>query len=486
MPAAAIPHYDVCIIGAGVVGLNIARELSRYKIRICIIEKADDVGRGCSKANSGIVHGGYTDTPGTLKAALCVAGNRLYARLESELNFGYRQIGSLVLAFSEEDRTSLVQLLANGQANGVEGLRILDQAEVLLREPAVNPIVTAALWCENTGVASPYEFAIALAENAITNGVKLYLEEDVRSIQNQGDFFRITTDKTNHTARFVINCAGIECDRVSAMVGIDEYKMTPRRGQYIILDKDQNHLARSVIFQVPTKLGKGILVTPTYHGNLMIGPNAEEIDDKTDVGTDIETLRHIVQQARRSLPSFDMRKALTSFAGNRPISNSRDWVIEESRVKNFINLIGIDSPGLTASPAIARKVCDILCECGMHSEPKPDFNSYRPSIIRKKTPTFSGSTESDDPSLRLICRCEQVTESEILDCMQRGLPVRSLDAVKFRTRAGMGRCQGSFCGPRIRQLLADTLGTTPDQIKGRGESSSTLAVRARRSDLLKL
>lgn len=478
--------YDLCIIGAGVVGLNIAREMSRYQLKICIVEAADDVGRGCTKANSGIVHGGYSDEPGSLKAELCVAGNRLYAQLDSELHFGYRRTGSLVLAFSDAELSSLNRLLANGQQNGVNGLRIIGRDELLTREPYVNPVAIAALLCENTGVTSPYEFAIALAENAIVNGANLFLSETVQSITKTSEFFRIATDKSAHYARFVVNCAGVNSDRIAALAGLNDYRITPRRGQYVLLDKEQSHLVRSVIFQTPSPLGKGILVTTTYHGNLMVGPNAEDIDDKTDVGTDIQTLQNIVVQARRSVPGFDMRKALTSFAGNRPVSNQKDWVIEESRVKNFIILIGIDSPGLTASPAIARKVALILKDCGLELKEKSNFQAQRPPIIQRKPPDFAGDVNASDPVQHIICRCEQVTEAEILDCLHRGIPVRSLDAVKYRTRAGMGRCQGAFCGPRVRELLSRELAIPAAEICGPGECSSPLAQRARRSDLFKL
>lgn len=478
--------YDLCIIGAGVVGLNIAREMSRYNLRICVIEKEEDVGRGCTKANSGIVHGGYSDEPGTLKAKLCVAGNQLYEQLDKELHFGYRRTGSVVLAFSDAEAPTLQKLLDYGRQNGVGGLRLIDGGELLQREPHLNPNVVAALLCEDAGVTSPYEFAIALAENALANGVELKLGETVKSITPMPNEFNIETNHGTVAARFVINCAGAYSDQIAAMVGINDYHITPRRGQYVLLDKDQNHLVHSVIFQVPTSMGKGILVTTTFHGNLMIGPNAEEIDDKTDVGTDAATLEHIVLQARRSVPGFDMRKALTSFAGNRPVANRHDWVIEESRVKNFINLIGIDSPGLTASPAIARKVSAILQKCGLALLPNPEFQPQRPPIIRKKTAEFAGDVNAADPSLHIICRCEQVTEAEILDSLSRGIPVRSLDAVKFRTRAGMGRCQGAFCGPRVRELLARELAIPAAEVCGKGECSSTLAERAQRSALFKL
>ena len=478
--------YDVCIIGGGVVGLNIAREISRYRLRICVVEKEADVGRGCSKANSGIVHGGYSDEPGTLKAELCVTGNLLYEQLDHELHFGYRKTGSLVLAFAAEELPALEKLIDNGRKNGVTGLRIIDRQELLLREPHLNPAVLAALLCKNAGVTSPYEFAIALAENSLVNGVDLRLQEEVLAIEPLAGEFHLKTSQGSLRTSFVVNCAGIFSDRIAAMVGLNEYRITPRRGQYIVLDKDQNHLTRSVIFQVPNRLGKGILVTPTFHGNLMVGPNAEEIGDKTDVGTDVETLATMVAQARRSVPGFDMRKALTSFAGNRPVSNQKDWIIDASRINGFINLIGIDSPGLTASPAIARKVCAMLRQAGLMLEYKSDFQPQRPPIIQKKAAGFVGDLNTGDPSQHIICRCEQVTAAEILDCLSRGIPVRSLDAVKFRTRAGMGRCQGAFCGPRVRELLSRELAVPTTEICGKGECSSTLAQRARRSDLQNL
>lgn len=478
--------YDICIIGAGTVGMNLARELAKYKLDICVLEKEADVSCGCSKGNSGIVHGGYSDKPGTLKAELCVKGNRMYEKLESELHFGYRQTGSFVLAFSEEELVTLQTLYEYGVTNGVEGLRIMDAAETKQYEPHVSDAVKASLYCKNAGVVSPYEFVIALAENSIKNGVKLLLEHKVEKIEKENDIFLITTNKGAVKAKFVVNAAGLYSDAVAAMVGIDKYKITPRRGQYVILDKEQSHLVKSVIFQCPTKLGKGILVTATYHGNLMIGPNAEEIDAKDDVGTDEKTLQYITKTARKSVPDIDMRKALKSFAGNRPVSNQKDWVIEESTVKGFINLLGIDSPGLTSSPAIALKVIDILKNIGLELEKKLDFIAERKPIIRKKTADFKGVIDSPDPELNIICRCEQVTEAEIIDCLHRGIPVKSVDAVGRRTRASYGRCQNAFCGPRIRKLLARELDVPIEAIGEKGKETSGLAQRAKRMSLMKM
>lgn len=477
--------FDVCIIGAGVVGMNVARELSRYELKICVLEKQDDVGCGCSKANSGIVHGGYSDEPGSLKAEVCVAGNRMYEQLEKELHFGYRKTGSMVLAFQDEDIKKLHELYEKGQKNGVQGLSVIDGEKAREMEPYLSEEVKAALYCENAGVTSPYEFVIALAENAVDNGVDLRLDSEVIDIKPLGDGFNITTTKGQVQAKYVINSAGVYCDRIARMVGVEEYSITPRRGQYVVLNKDQNYLVKSVIFQVPTKMGKGILVTTTYHGNLMIGPNAEEIDDKEDVGTDEKTLEHIVKEARKSVPGFDMKKALTSFAGNRPISNQKDFIIEES-IPGFINLVGIDSPGLTSSPAIALKVTEKLAKAGLELRKKMSFHPHRPSIIRRKAAEFQGDINGTDPETHIICRCEQVTEAEIIDCLHRGIPVRSIDAVKRRTRAGMGNCQGAFCGPRVRKLVAKELNIPLDLVAQRGPGSSTLALRAKRGDIIKL
>ncbi|QJW48550.1 NAD(P)/FAD-dependent oxidoreductase [bacterium BFN5] len=419
--------FDVCIIGAGVVGLNIARELAKYQVSVCVLERREDVGCGCSKANSGIVHGGYSDQPGTLKAELCVKGNQMYEQLDRELNFGYRKTGSLVLAFAEDELSKLQQLYEYGIKNGVQGLALISGEQAREKEPHLSIEVKGALFCENAGVTSPYEFAIALAENAVQNGVSLRLNQEVTHIEQCENYFKVVTQVGQTLeARFVLNAAGIHSDSIAQMVGIEDYHIMPRRGQYIVLDKDQNYLVKSVIFQVPTNLGKGILVTTTYHGNLMIGPNAEEIDDKDDVGTNEATLAYVAQAARKSVPGFNMKRALRSFAGNRPVSNMKDWVIEESRVKRFVNLVGIDSPGLTSSPAIAVKVIELLKNIGLVLTPNPAFKPYRAPIIVKKSDAFNGDIGASDPTQHLICRCEKVTEED-------GVTIRIFQYFHFTT-----------------------------------------------------
>jgi glycerol-3-phosphate dehydrogenase len=477
--------YDICIIGAGVVGANIARELAKYQVSVCLVEKEEDVGCGASKANSGIVHGGYSDEPGTVKAELCVKGNRMYEKLNKELNFGYRETGSLVLAFRDEDIKTLEKLYQYGIQNGVGGLAIIDGEKVRELEPYVSKDVKAALYCGNAGVASPYEFVIALAENAIVNGTELKLNTAVIGIEKIDDYFKIATNKEEIQAKYVINAAGVYCDKISSLLGIDDFHITPRRGQYVLLDKEQKYLANSVIFQVPTEMGKGILVTTTYHGNLMIGPNAEDISDKDDVGTTEEVLEQIVKTARMSVPDFDMKQAITSFAGNRPISSKKDWIIEESRISGFINLIGIDSPGLTASPAIALKVIQLLKQAGLELNAKTNFTAYRQPIIKVKDENFKGDINSKNPDEHIICRCEQVTESEIIDALHRGIPIKSIDGIKRRTRAGMGKCQSGFCRSRVKEIIAQELHIPKEEVTQRGKDSPGLPERVKRGKYVK-
>lgn len=477
--------YDICIIGAGVVGMNIARELAKYNVQVCVLEKAEDVSCGCSKANSGIVHGGYADKPGTLKAKVCVKGNRMYQKLNEELNFGYAETGSLVVAFSQEEVSGLEKLMAMGVENGVGGLFMMTGEEVRKEEPYLSTEIVAALKCKNAGVVSPYEFVIALAENAVENGVVLKLNSKVVKIDNKETYFAVHTESEVVEAKYVINSAGIYSDEIAKMVGIEDYKITPRRGQYVILGKEQNYLTNSVIFQVPTALGKGILVTTTYHGNLMIGPNAEDITEKNDLGTTLEGLKYIVDTAKKSVPDIDMRKALRSFSGNRPFADKKDFIIENSYYKNFINLIGIDSPGLTSSPAIALEVVEILKNAGLDFVAKESFNPYRKAIIIKKDDNFKGSIDAVDPKEKFICRCERVTETEIVDAMQRGIEVKSLDAMKRRTRVGMGTCQGFFCGPRVKHVMAKELGLAEEDIKQHNLKEDQ-GQRIDRKDLVKL
>jgi glycerol-3-phosphate dehydrogenase len=470
--------YDVIIIGAGVIGASIARDLSRYNLKVALLEKEDDVTTGASKANSGIVHGGYAAKYGTLKGQLCAKGNKMFQKLESELNFGYRQTGALVIGFNEEDEKSINILYENGVKIGCTDLEILRGDKLHQIEPYLNSEVTVALYAKSVGVASPYELTIALTENAITNGVDLKLSSEVISIEKLKEKFIVHTNEGQIEARYIVNSAGLYSDNVASMVGINDFKIIPKRGQYILLGKDQAHLVNSVIFQVPTAMGKGILVTTTYHGNFMIGPNAEEVTDKDDLSTTAETLRYVIETARKSIPNFNIKKSLTTFSGIRATTNKGDFIIEESIVKRFINVAGIDSPGLTSSPAIAEMVTGILKTSGLNLVDKSNFTPYRKGIIIKKDSDFYGKIDDSDPTKNIICRCEQVTESEIVDAIHRNIPIASTDAIKRRTRAGMGPCQGSLCGSRVKSIIARELNINEDKVTVRGNNNSESPVRA--------
>jgi len=470
--------YDVIIIGSGVVGAAIARNLSRYNLKICILEKEEDVATKASKANSGIVHGGYAAKFGTLKGRLCGKGNKMYRKLEEELNFGYRKTGALVIGFDEGDERKIEELYENGLKIGCDDLEIIRGGRLKEIEPYLNSEVTVALYAKNVGVTSPYEFTIALVENAITNGVELKLENEVMSIEQVEEGFIVHTNKENLKTRYIINAAGLHSDNVANMVGIDDFEIMSKRGQYILMGKDQGHLVNTVIFQVPTDKGKGILVTTTYHGNFMIGPNSEEVSDRDDVATTSETLKDVINAAKRSIPDFNVQKALTTFSGIRAISSTGDFIIEESKVKRFINVAGIDSPGLTSSPAIAEMVEEILRSSGMNIARKSEFNPFRSGIIVKKDNNFSGKVDDIDKAKNIICRCEQVTEAEIIDAIHRNIPISSTDAIKRRTRAGMGTCQGNFCRSRVKAIIARELNISEDKVTLRGSSNSKPPIRA--------
>jgi glycerol-3-phosphate dehydrogenase len=451
-------HYDVIIIGAGVIGGSIARELAKYKLKILILEKENDVSCGASKANSGIIHGGYDDPSGSMKAKFSRKGNQAFDALEDDLHFGFKRCGSLVIGFNDDDLATLKKLKANGELNGVTDLKLLSQEDIFKLEPHLNPAVTCALYCPSAGIASPYELTIALFENAIENGAELKLNSEVTAIhKSPTGSFNVTTNQDasasasshTYTSDYLINAAGVYSDHIAQMLNVNDFTITPTRGEYILLNKNQGHLANGVIFQTPSEKGKGILVTKTYHGNLMLGPNAQLIDDKTDTRTTAQNLDHIAKVAARSIPNFNLNMQIRTYSGLRARSSRHDFIIEESRVKGFILVAGIESPGLTASPAIAPYVCELLRESGLKLEKRPNFTPQRPPIIQKKSPDFDGKIDDINPTKNIICRCEKVTEAEIHDALKRNIPVSDLDGVKRRTRARMGPCQGKFSTPRI-------------------------------------
>jgi glycerol-3-phosphate dehydrogenase len=477
--------YDIAIIGAGVIGSAIARELSRYELSIAVIEKAEDVSTGATKANSGIIHGGYDADHSKRKGYFSRKGNQRFDQLEKELNFGFSRCGSLVLAFSQEELENLKEIKLNGEKNGVDDLTIIDAEEIQKMEPNVSKEALYALYCPSAGIASPYEYCIALMENAIENGAKLFLNNEVKGIHKEGEIFSIITNKNRFEAKYVINCAGVYSDKVSQMAGIGGFQIHPRKGEYLVFEKGTGTIINKVIFQCPTKKGKGILVTSTYHDNLMIGPDAQDIEDKEDTRTSIEALEHIIEEARKSVPDFDTKKVIRSFSGIRASSSKKDFIVEETSLKGFVNVAGIESPGLTSSPAIAVYVADILQKSGLEMIQNKNFNPYREAIIKKKPKEEMIPMKEAMPLInlplgdpeRIVCRCEQVTEKTIRNSLDRGIMVDSLDGVKRRTRAGMGFCQGQFCSSRVKEVVANHYHISEESVLERGPGSSSFPER---------
>ncbi len=478
--------YDVAIIGAGIVGVSIARRLSRYNLRICILEKEPDVAMGATKANSAIVHGGYAESSDKLKGRLCYKGRVQFAKLDSELHFGFRETGSLVFTTRPEDLPKLDLLLSNGRRNGLDDLEILNKDQVLRLEPNLNPDVLFALHCKGAGICSPYEMAIALAENALLNGAELFLNEPVTGITKQEDVFTLITPKRQVKAKFVVNCAGLCAAEVSLMATPTEFDIKPRTGEYILLARGSGKVLNTVVFQMPTPMGKGILVTPTVHGNLLLGPDAIDEPGTYNRSTHVERLAEIYFHAMRTTEKINLNQYIRSFAGVRAVATGDDFIIGESKTKGFVQAAGIQSPGLTAAPAIADMVADILFDAGLPHDPKDDYNPNRKPIIetgKKMRPlseverliTLSSGEE------RIVCRCEQVTEGTILDALRRGIPVYTVDGVKRRTRASMGFCQGEFCRPRYLALMEREYG---ERMLARTDAELCGATRVTKQELL--
>ena len=448
--------YDVIIIGAGVCGSAIARELSRYQAKICVLEKDEDVCCGTSKANSAIVHAGYDAVTGSLKAKLNVRGNEKMGELAKELDFPFERNGSLVLCFNEDEMPNLQKLYDRGAANGVKELRILNREEVLQMEPNVTDNVYAALYAPTGGIVCPFGLNIALAENAYANGVEFQFNTEVTEIRKSEDGYEIQTDKGVFETKYVVNAAGVYADKFHNMVSDNKIHITARRGDYCLLDKEAGKHVAKTIFALPGKLGKGILVTPTVHGNLLIGPTAVNVENKEGVNTTAEGLAQVLEKAGMSVKNIPTRQVITSFAGLRAHEDGDDFIIGEVEdAKGFIDCAGIESPGIASCPAIGEMAAELIKE-KMGLIEKDDFISTRQGI---KNPNTLSKEErnaliKENPAYgNIICRCEMVTEGEIIDAIRRPLGARSLDGVKRRTRAGMGRCQSGFCSPRTMEIL---------------------------------
>lgn len=449
--------YDVIIIGAGVSGAAVARELSRYKVNACVIEKEEDVCCGTSKANSAIVHAGYDAATGSLMAKLNVRGNQMMEQLSKDLDFPFKKNGSLVVCLSEEDMPKLQALYDRGVANGVQDLRILNREELRAMEPNISDDAYAALYAPTAGIVCPFNLNIAMAENACVNGVEFKFDTEVTGLHPIEGGWAIETNQGSFETKYVVNAAGVYADRLHNMVSAKKIHITPRRGDYCLLDKTAGDLVSKTIFALPGKFGKGILVAPTVHGNLILGPTAIDIEDKEGTNTTREGLDQVITKCGMNVKNIPMRSVITSFAGLRAHEDGHEFLIGELEdAKGFIDCAGIESPGLTSSPAIGEMVAEILRE-KLNLEKNENFVATRKGVLDPDSLSKEERIEliRKNPAYgNIICRCEMITEGEILDAIHRPLGAKSLDGVKRRTRAGMGRCQAGFCSPRTMEILA--------------------------------
>lgn len=465
-------RYDVAIIGGGIVGCALFRELSRFHLSLALLEKENDVSLGASRANSAIVHAGYDPPAGSLMARLNVAGNAMFPKLCGELSVAFKNNGSLICALSADDLPKLSELGANGRKNGVPNLEILDQAAVRSLEPNIAPGVVGALYAKTGGIVGAYEITTALAENAVVNGGNLILNFAVERIRYaerpEGGFFEIVSaDGEKIHARFVVNAAGIYADQVNHLVGQPAFEIHPRKGEYYVFDKSQGELCTRTLFVCPGKLGKGVLVSPTVHGNLIAGPNALDGCARDDTATTVGGLDFVRANAALLTERINFRASIRNFAGLRAVSTAKDFIIEESSdVKGFFNVAGIKSPGLTSAPAIAEYTRDLLANAGLALTEKPNFNPQRSETrFMSLSPKEMAERIRKNPAFgRVICRCESITEGEIVEAIHRPVGATTLDGVKRRCRPGCGRCQGGFCGPRVLEILARELGENRREI----------------------
>ena len=465
--------YDVIIIGAGVVGSATARELSRYDLDILVLERSSDVCEGTSKANSGIVHAGYDAKPGTKKAYFNVRGSLMMEGLSRELDFAYRRNGSLVLCYAEDEIVKLEELKQRGETNGVKDITILNKEELLKKEPNLSKEVVAALYAPTGAIVDPFGLTIALAENAFVNGVKFNFNEEVTNVVKDGGGFTVKTAKGEYKTKAVVNAAGVYSDAIHNMVCTDRINITARKGEYCLYDKKVGGTVSSTIFRLPGALGKGVLVTPTVHGNLLIGPTADDTPDKEAVNTTAGGLASVLKGGAISIETVPSKSVITSFAGLRAHSDQGDFVIGESSVPGFFDAAGIESPGLSAAPAIGEYLSKEVAE-KLSASKKASFVGTRkgiPSMALASDEEKERLIKEDPLYANVVCRCELVTEGEIVNSIRRPLGATTLDGVKRRTRAGMGRCQSGFCSPTTIELIARELGIPAAEVTKHGKGS---------------
>ena len=468
---------DILIIGGGVVGCAVARELSAYQATIALIERGADIAEGASKANSGIVHAGFDAKPDSVKARLNVEGNRMFEAYCHDVNAPYVRSGAMVLAFDEEQRVMVEKLYRQGLTNGVDGLSMIDHEQVLALEPNVNPEVLCALLAETSGLTSPYELTFALADHAAVNGVEFLLGTEATHIHRESDGFHVLTNQGELIAKTLINCSGVRSAILHNQISDHPYTIIPRKGEYYLLDHEIKPMFSRTMFQTPTKMGKGVLVSPTAHKTLLLGPSAQDTTDDTDVSTTASALRIVRDKAALTWPRENLRTVVTTFAGIRAHEAGDDFIVGATEgVPGSYEAIGIESPGLTAAPAIARALCkQIVKEQSLVAKaawlPAPHRNK---PFAEMDAAERQAAYEHDPAYGNIVCRCEQITEAEIRAAIRRPVGARSIDAIKRRTRAGMGRCQGGFCSPRVLEILSEELDIPPTEVTKSGGASRML------------
>ncbi len=469
--------YDVIIIGGGVTGCSIARTLSKYNLNICLLEKEAEIAVGTTKANSGVIHAGYASPRDYVKRHLCIGGNKMYTQAAEELNFPFNRIGSFVVALEDNQIKQLEEERKKGTEDGVPGLEvILDKKKIKQMEPNLTDEVVGVLHAPSAGLASPYELTFALAENAVMNGAKFFRNHEVVKIKHQDYVFTVRTFAGEFQGRNLINASGLYAARISRMLGLDYFSIMPRKGEYILFDRNAIQLNK-ILFPIPTKVSKGILVCPTLHGNTFIGPNAQNITDRENISTTTAGLKEILEGGMKLVPNIPARSSIRNFAGLRAVPDTYDFIIDNTDVYGFINVAGILSPGLTATFAIAEKVVEFLELLGVDLKIKEDYNPIRPKPERFKdfTKEELDIKIKEDPAWgRIICRCETIPEKEILNAIHAPVGANTVDGVKFRCRPGMGRCQGGFCRPRVIEILSRELNKKYEDITKRGEDTNIL------------
>ena len=474
--------YDIIVIGCGISGASLAYKLSRYRLNILVLEKENDVAMGTTKANSAIVHAGYDPLPGTLMAKLNIEGSRQMEALCKELDVLYRKIGSMVLAFDETDRDTLQQLYRRGLENGVEALQLLTGDEARQMEPKLSEQVVEALYAPTAAIIDPWGLCIAQAETAVKNGTDLKLDTEVVGLENGEDYLVVHTNHGDFKTRYAVNCTGTHGSEISSMMGQAEWEDRPIRGEYYLLDKQCGNLVSHVIFQCPSKAGKGVLTVPTVHGNIIVGPTADPIDDPDNTATTSSGLEKAAAASRKSIPSINLRQSIRNFSGVRATTSEPDFIIRPSKHNGrLLHICGIKSPGLSAAPAIADYAMEKLQEMGLSLTEKDNWNGHRRQIRFKSLPLEEKKKLIQENPLygRVICRCETITEGEIVAAVHSPIPPCSLDGVKRRAGSGMGRCQGGFCGPKVMEILSRELGKDPKEIPQDGAKTQLLLGRTK-------